>query len=150
MKAELERRAFLKAAAAACVAVRTPCALAAWCSPSKMKEMESDEEGGKARYDDPSLDWMYVNNFRKWDALAARGAFVMMGEFGVYNKTPHDVALRWMEDNLRRWKEKGIGWALWNFRGSFGILDSDRTDVQYENFKGHKLDRKMLELLQRY
>ena len=44
MKAELERRAFLKAAAAACVAVRTPYALAAWCSPSKMKEMEVDEE----------------------------------------------------------------------------------------------------------
>ena len=48
MKAELERRAFLKAAAAACVAVRTPYALAAWCSPSKMKEMEVDEEGGKS------------------------------------------------------------------------------------------------------
>ena len=48
MKAELERRAFLKAAAAACVAVRTPYTLAAWCSPSKMKEMEVDEDGGKS------------------------------------------------------------------------------------------------------
>ena len=48
MKAELERGAFLKAAAAACLAMRTPYALAAWCSPSKMKEMEVDEEGGKS------------------------------------------------------------------------------------------------------
>ena len=48
MSVELERRAFLKAAAAACVAVRTPYALAAWCSPSKMKEMEADEAGGKS------------------------------------------------------------------------------------------------------
>ena len=48
MSVELERRAFLKAAAAACVAVRAPYALAAWCSPSKMKEMEADEEGGKS------------------------------------------------------------------------------------------------------
>ena len=61
MKAELERRAFLKAAAAACVAVRTPYTLAAWCSPSKMKEMEVDEEGGKstkeleALLDDPAV-----------------------------------------------------------------------------------------------
>ena len=39
---------------------------------------------------------------------------------------------------------------MWNFRGSFGILDSDRKDVQYEDFNGHKLDRKMLELLQKY
>ena len=85
-----------------------------------------------------------------WKPVFDAGQFVMVGEFGVYNKTPHDVALRWMEDNLRRWKKKGIGWALWNFRGPFGILDSTREDVQYEDFYGHKLDRKMLELLQRY
>ena len=39
---------------------------------------------------------------------------------------------------------------MWNFRGPFGILDSGRRDVQYEEFEGHKLDRKLLELLQRY
>jgi hypothetical protein len=39
---------------------------------------------------------------------------------------------------------------MWNFRGSFGILDSGRQDVQYEEFRGHKLDRKLLELLLRY
>jgi endoglucanase len=39
---------------------------------------------------------------------------------------------------------------MWNFRGSFGVLDSDRGDVRYEDFKGHKLDRKLLDLLQRY
>jgi endoglucanase len=30
------------------------------------------------------------------------------------------------------------------------VLDSGRTDVQYENYKGHKLDRKMLELIKEY
>jgi hypothetical protein len=40
------------------------------------------------------------------------------------------------------------GWALWCFRGSFGILDSGRGDVSYENFHGHPLDREMLTLLQ--
>jgi endoglucanase len=39
---------------------------------------------------------------------------------------------------------------MWNLRGSFGVMDSERQDVQYEDFKGHKLDRKMLELLKRY
>jgi hypothetical protein len=29
-------------------------------------------------------------------------------------------------------------------------MDSGRADVQYEDFRGHKLDRKMLDLLQRY
>jgi endoglucanase len=37
---------------------------------------------------------------------------------------------------------------MWNFRGPFGVLDSGREDAAYENFKGHKLDRAMLELLQ--
>jgi endoglucanase len=43
-----------------------------------------------------------------------------------------------------------MGWALWNFCGSFGILDSERADVLYEDFHGHKLDRKLLALLQEF
>jgi endoglucanase len=74
----------------------------------------------------------------------------MVGEFGAYNKTPHKVVLAWMRDCLTVWKEMGWGWALWNFRGSFGILDSGRTDVAYEDWRGHKLDRAMLELLQAF
>ena len=85
-----------------------------------------------------------------WKPVLDAGQFVMVGEVGCCNKTPHDVALRWLENNLRRWKEKGIGWAMWNFRGSMGILDSNRKDVEYENYQGLKLDRKMLELLQKY
>ena len=109
-----------------------------------------EREGEKTRYDDPSLDWIYVNNFRRWDALAEKGVFVMMGEFGVYNKTPHDIALKMLEANLMLLKERGWGWALWNFRGDFGPLDSGRSDVDYEDFGGHRLDRKMLELLRKY
>ena len=57
------------------------------------------------------------------------------------------TALAWMKDCLDLWKEAGWGWALWNLRGSFGLLDSERADVAYEDHKGRKLDRKMLELL---
>jgi len=85
-----------------------------------------------------------------WVQAAKEGHFVMTGEFGAYQYTPHGVVLAWMEDYLTIWKEADIGWALWNFRGSFGIIDSNRQDVEYEDFHGHKLDRKMLELLQRY
>ena len=47
------------------------------------------------------------------------------------------------------WKEAGWGWSLWEFRGSFGVLDSHRGDVDYEDFRGHKLDRQMLTVLQK-
>ncbi|MGL4594186.1 MAG: glycoside hydrolase family 5 protein [Thermoguttaceae bacterium] len=73
---------------------------------------------------------------------------IVVGEFGAYQFTPHDVTLRWMTDMIANWRELGWGYALWNFRGSFGILDSGRSDVEYEDFRGHKLDRKMLTLLQ--
>ena len=71
-------------------------------------------------------------------------------EFGCYNQTPHDVVLAWLEDCLYNWKKANFGWALWQLRGAFGILDSGRKDVEYENFHGHQLDRKMLDLLLKY
>jgi endoglucanase len=55
-----------------------------------------------------------------------------------------------MEDCLEIFKSMNIGWSLWNLIGSFGILNSGRTDVDYEDFNGYKLDRKMLNLLQKY
>ncbi len=88
--------------------------------------------------------------FNGWKQLADQGVGVHVGEWGAYQHTPHDVSLSWMRDNLEIFKENGWGWSLWNFRGSFGILDSGRKDVDYELYDGHKLDRKMLKLLQQY
>ena len=95
-------------------------------------------------------EWLWQRCVQPWKDAEATGIGVMVGEWGAFNSTPHDVTLRWMEDCLRNWQKAGFGWALWNFRGSFGVLDSGRKDVQYEEFEGHKLDRKMLDLLQRY
>ena len=83
-----------------------------------------------------------------WQELERKGVGVHVGEWGAHNQTPHVVALAWMRDQLALWKEAGWGWALWNLRGSFGVLDSGRKDVDYEDFNGHKLDREMLEILQ--
>jgi endoglucanase len=52
-----------------------------------------------------------------------------------------------MRDMSDLWKEAGWGWALWNLHGNFGVLDSGRNDIDYEDFRGRKLDRPMLELL---
>ncbi|MDD3470252.1 MAG: cellulase family glycosylhydrolase [Thermoguttaceae bacterium] len=94
--------------------------------------------------------WLRKNSIEPWKKAEAAGLGVIVGEFGAHCYTPHEVVLAWLEDNLANWKEAGWGWAMWNLRGSFGILDSNREDVKYENFHGHQLDRKMLELLQRY
>ncbi len=94
--------------------------------------------------------WLWDTYVQPWVALKAANVGVMVGEWGSHNQTPHDVTLRWMEDCLKNFQQAGFGWALWNLRGSLGVLDSGRPDVQYEDFRGHKLDRAMLELLRRY
>jgi len=83
-----------------------------------------------------------------WKKLEQKGVGIHVGEWGSFNRTPHKVALAWMRDQLDLWKEAGWGWSLWNLHGGFGILDSGRSDVQYEDFHGYKLDREMLKLLQ--
>src|SRR4051794_36382972 len=59
-----------------------------------------------------------------WIALRSQGVGIHVGEWGAHNRTPHDVVLKWMHDLLAEWKREQIGWALWNLRGSFGVLDS--------------------------
>ena len=86
--------------------------------------------------------------FAPWGNLVQQGIGVHCGECGAYNKTPHDVFLGWFGDVLDILKGHQIGYALWNFRGSFGILDSGRADITYEDWHGHKLDRQLLALLQ--
>ncbi len=82
-----------------------------------------------------------------WQELEKKGVGIHVGEWGAHNQTSHAVVLAWMRDQLALWREAGWGWALWNLRGSFGVLDSNRADVRYEDFRGHKLDREMLEVL---
>lgn len=85
--------------------------------------------------------------YAPWFDLVKQGVGVHCGECGCYNKTPHDVFLAWFRDVLSLLSENGIGFALWEFKGSFGILNSGRKDVEYEDWYGYKLDRKLLNLL---
>lgn len=88
--------------------------------------------------------------FAPWGELARRGVGVHCGECGCYNKTPYPVFIAWFRDVMEVLKSHGIGYALWNFRGSFGILDSGRADAEYVDWHGHKLDKRLLELLQAF
>jgi endoglucanase len=103
------------------------------------------QEGDKPEW---NKDRLRRERIAPWQALEKRGVGVHVGEWGAHNRTPHKVVLAWMRDQLELWKEAGWGWALWNLRGSFGVLDSRRSDVSYEDFRGHKLDREMLKLIQ--
>jgi endoglucanase len=126
--------------------------------PSRVSHYKADWVKGADRWPEPT--WPLEENGRQWNKerlkrerilpwkeLEAKGVGVHVGEWGAHHFTPHAVTLAWMRDQLALWKEAGWGWALWNLRGSFGVLDSGRADVNYEDFRGMKLDREMLDLL---
>jgi aryl-phospho-beta-D-glucosidase BglC (GH1 family) len=94
----------------------------------------------------PQLEEFY----KPWIELVGKGVGVHCGEGGCYSKTPHPVFLAWFGDVLDILTQHNIGYALWNFRGSFGILDSGRNDIEYTDWYGHKLDSKLLDLLKKY
>nr|WP_293836691.1 cellulase family glycosylhydrolase [uncultured Arsenicibacter sp.] len=85
--------------------------------------------------------------YQPWIDLVKQGVGVHCGECGCWNKTPHDVFLAWFGDVLSILSANGIGFALWEFIGDFGVMNSKRTDVAYEDWHGYKLDRTLLTLL---
>lgn len=93
---------------------------------------------------------MLEEYYKPWIALTKQGVGVHCGECGCWNKTPHNVFLAWFSDVLDILGENNIGFALWEFTGDFGVLNSRRTDVAYEDWQGQKLDRKLLSLLSKH
>ena len=111
-----------------------------------------DASGGweNARYGDPGKEYLYRNVVRAWEEPLARGVFAFCGEMGPENGTPHNVQMALLEDYLQLFRERNMGWAVWQLRGETGVMDSIRKDVEYDNWRGHRLDREMLDLLRRY
>jgi endoglucanase len=87
--------------------------------------------------------------YQPWIDMRNKGAGIHCGECGCWNKTPHMVFLAWFGDVLDILWSNDIGFALWEFVGDFGILNSGRTDITYEDWYGYKLDRKLLQLIQK-
>ena len=86
--------------------------------------------------------------FQPWGELAPAGVPIHFGEMGCYKHTPPQVVLAWFSDTLGVLSGLQTGWALWNFRGPFGVLDTERPGTKYENWHNHQLDRALLGVLQ--
>jgi aryl-phospho-beta-D-glucosidase BglC (GH1 family) len=114
--------------------------------PSKSPEPKWPGEMGGKYFSREDLEKFYA----PWIDLVKQGVGVHCGECGCWKKTPHKVFLAWFEDVLSILSSHNIGFGIWNFIGDFGILDSGREDVKYDDWHGHKLDTELLKLLQKY
>jgi len=84
------------------------------------------------------IDQHWINSYGldRWDAARIRSELsfagkwaalhhvpVYCGEFGVYQAFA-DPAMRaaWLHDTRMALEEQGIGWAVWDYRGSFAVV----------------------------
>ena len=99
----------------------------------------------KVEWNRAMLERWCIQPYREIAEAAARRVFV--GEWGCWNRTPHagdfelDARLPVALEN----RQLGLGVVV--LSRLLRDLDSNRSDVAYENWHGHKLDRRMLELL---
>jgi aryl-phospho-beta-D-glucosidase BglC (GH1 family) len=112
----------------------------------KQETYKMDENGVLKTPD--GYDLLPFKDYRNTVSLANQNNIpIMVQEFGVHNQTPHKVTVDFLADLTAFFRQNNLGWALWNLTGSFGILNSSRTDCTYESFQGYKLDRLMLDAL---
>ena len=51
------------------------------------------------------------------------------GEFGVYRAfTPPDSRYRWLSDVVKTLEKHRIGWAMWDYKGGFALLETDKPE----------------------
>lgn len=85
-------------------------------------------------------------HYEPWAALAKKGVPVHVGEFGCYDSVDNEIALRWFKDLFKVFNELGWGYALWEFKGSFGIIDHKRPNTRHEKIGSYTVDRDLYEL----
>jgi len=88
------------------------------------------------------------NQFHAWTEPAKHGVPIHFSETGCNRYTSPKVAHAWYSDTLEMIGSLRSGWALWNFRGSNGILDTNRDGTECKDWYGHKLDHTLLKILQ--
>jgi len=47
------------------------------------------------------------------------------GEFGCYHSVPSDISIKWYSDVLEVFNKNSIGWANWDYKGGFGIINKE-------------------------
>ena len=55
--------------------------------------------------------------------------------------------MRWYTDLLGVFKQFKWGYAMWNFRGPFGIIEHGRPGAKFEPMAGYQVDRALLDLI---
>lgn len=84
--------------------------------------------------------------YKPWKQMADSGMSVHLGECGCYNQVKNETALAWYKDFFSVCNELGFGFALWNFRGPFGIVEHRRENTNWKTMNGMIVDIDLLNM----
>lgn len=119
---------------------------AEWC------EKDGSNEWDYPQWPDGTFDGAKWNRqalldfYKPWKEMAESGCRVHIGECGCYNKVRNETALAWYKDFFSVLNELGFGFALWNFRGPFGIAEHGREGTNWQEMNGIRFDKDLYEL----
>ena len=54
------------------------------------------------------------------------GSRLYCGEFGIHQGAPLEVRKAWLRDAREAFETENIAWAVWDWKGVFGVVDTDR------------------------
>jgi aryl-phospho-beta-D-glucosidase BglC (GH1 family) len=114
-----------------------------WCGDMKWPEPAYPGKIWDEYWDKDKLREIY----EEWVEVEKMGVEIHIGEFGCYNKTPNDIALRWLGDLMAVFKENGWGYSMWNFAGAFGIVNHGRPGTVYTNIDGFEVDKALFDIM---
>jgi endoglucanase len=106
-------------------------------TPASLAEPMKNVPGDLARYN------LFLYGAGGWDrqSIAARMAFaaawaherhvpLICNEFGAYRDTADPASrARWIGDVRSALEENHIGWAMWDYRGNFGVVQHSATEI---------------------
>ena len=122
-------------------------------APNLDKYLHSSDRGAYMAYRDVRVDKDWLENWMKnYLDLQKRGAFIHCGELGTYaKKVPRGSQLNWYNDVLDILSKYKVGWAIWNFRGSFGVINTGREEFHGKTLSnGDRLDVELLNTVRRH
>lgn len=108
-----------------------------------------DPNGGRDRSEGTYWDKdLLYNEYGKWAKMSEeKNIGVHCGEGGFYKDAPYEDSVRWFRDVMDILNDYNIGFALWGLSGPFGMVDVPRKGAKYIDYKGHKIDRNILEIM---
>ncbi len=99
-------------------------------APEDVAALDPDLKAKMKEWNQPhNRERMVADLAQPLAARARTGHSLYCGEFGVICHAPQEPRLNWYRDLIGVFREHGIAWANWDYKGGFGIVTQEGRDT---------------------